>query len=79
MGASWRGDMMLRHTGAMTQEELVAAAKAYRRAERIADQRKQELFDEIRAAYNDPSIKTVTIAEITGFTREHVRRIVKSQ
>lgn len=63
----------------MTLEDLVAAAKAYRRAERIAEQRKQELFGQIRAAYEDPSIKTVTIADTTGFTREHVRRIVKNQ
>lgn len=63
----------------MTQEDLEAAAKAYRRAERTAEQRKQALFEEIRTAYNDPSIKTVTIAEVTGFTREHVRRIANNQ
>ena len=74
-----RGDTMLRHTGVMTQENLEKAAKAYRRAERIAEQRKQALFEEIRAAYNDPDTKTVTIAQVTGFTREHVRRIANSE
>lgn len=62
----------------MTQEDLDKAAKAYRRAERIAEQRKQALFEVIRAAYDDPDIKTVTIANITGFTREHVRRIANT-
>lgn len=71
--------IVLRHTGVMTEETLEQAAKAFWRAHRTAERRKDALFEEIRTAYKDPDIKTVTIERISGFSREHIRRIANAE
>lgn len=68
------------HTGAVDTAELKRLADAYRRAQKTADERRAVLFSAIREAAEqtgDAEIKQVEIVNSTGFTREHIRRIVK--
>lgn len=55
--------------------DLERAAKAFRRAEVVLEQRRAELADAIRAAA-EADVKQVDIVRITGYTRETVRRLV---
>lgn len=69
----------LLHTGDMSAEELVEAAKRYRNAERRMLERREELFEVIRSTFAEPENKLSksAIARITGYTREHVDRIIR--
>jgi hypothetical protein len=55
---------------------LKAATRAFRRAERAATERRNELAAAIRAA-DAAGVRQVDIIEITGYAREHVRRILR--
>lgn len=69
------------HTGAVDTVELKRLADAYHRAQKTADERRAVLFGAIREAAEqtgDAEIKQVEIVNSTGFTREHIRRIVKA-
>lgn len=58
-------------------ERLEAAAKAYRRAERRADETRSELFAAIVEA-DAAGMAQVDIVRTTGYTRERVRQIVQA-
>lgn len=58
-------------------ERLEAAAKAYRRAEKRADETRAELFSAIAEA-NAAGMAQVDIVRATGYTRERIRQIVKA-
>lgn len=55
--------------------DLERAAKAFRRAEQVLEQRRAELAEAIVAA-DGADVKQVDIVRITGYTRETIRRIV---
>lgn len=57
-------------------DRLRAAARAYRRAENVAKQRRTDLVDLIVEAAT-AKVEQKAIVEATGFTREHVRRILR--
>ncbi len=56
-------------------ERLEAAAKAYRRAEKRADETRAELYAAITEA-DAAGVPQVDIVRATGYTRERVRQIV---
>lgn len=68
--------MPMWHTGPMSNPELKRLASAYHRAQGKADDLRAELFDAIRAESAKDGVKQVDIVNDTGFTREHIRRIV---
>jgi CRP-like cAMP-binding protein len=55
--------------------DLERATRAYHRAQQAVDKRREELAEAIAAA-DATGMKQVDIVQITGYTREHVRRIV---
>ncbi|WP_346266118.1 hypothetical protein [Glycomyces rutgersensis] len=67
------------HTDDVDLDELARLAEAYRRAQGEADELRPKLFAAIREASGDDETKQVDIVNATGFTREHIRRIVKAQ
>jgi hypothetical protein len=63
----------------VTEDYVADAAKKFRAAERTMERRKAELFDAMRAyAKAKPDFNKSQVARITGYTREHVDRIVKA-
>ena len=56
--------------------ELVAAATAYKRVLRRQEAAHARLVAAMRAA-RDAGVRQVTLVELTGYTREHVRRLLK--
>ena len=56
--------------------ELEAATRAYRRAQKAVDKRRDELADAVFKATRD-GVRQVDICRITGYTRERVRQIVR--
>jgi predicted transcriptional regulator len=56
--------------------ELERAVKAYQRAITAVDRKREDLAWAIAAAAQNGTRQT-EIVRITGYTREHVRRIVK--
>jgi hypothetical protein len=58
------------------ESALTEAARAYRRAERAVEQRREELAAAIVQAAAD-GVRQVDIVRATGYTREHIRRIVR--
>src|SRR5947208_2248457 len=56
---------------------LLAAARRFRRAEHAYEQAREELAREIVAAALDEDVKQVDIVKATGYTREHIRRLVE--
>lgn len=79
--AAWVCDTMLRHTGDMTVEELAAAAKRFRSTERNLERYREELIATIRATFAEPGNKLSKseIARMTGYTREHVTRLLAEE
>lgn len=69
------------HSWGMDETEagaLLAAAVAERDATaRSAEQARQQLYDVVRQVA--PQLKQVEIVRATGWTREHVRKIVSGQ
>lgn len=64
------------HSLVMTTGALEAATEAYRAAQRELDSRRQALAAAIVAAAHS-GIRQTEIVRITGYTREHIRRLVK--
>jgi len=56
--------------------ELKAAAQSFRRAQQRADTAHARMVEAMRAAA-DAGAKQVEIVRETGYTREHVRRLLK--
>jgi hypothetical protein len=67
------------HTEVMSNPELKRLADAYRRAQGRADSLRAELFEAIRVESAKDGVKQVDIVNDTGFTREHIRRIVNPE
>jgi hypothetical protein len=74
--ASLRGHMTTRHTGRMDIPTLIAKTKAFRRAESLTEERRLELANAIVSA-SVGGVRQSEIVRITGYTREHVRRLVR--
>jgi hypothetical protein len=55
---------------------LADVARAFRRAERVVEQRREELAAAIVQADKD-GMRQVDIVRATGYTREHIRRIIR--
>jgi hypothetical protein len=79
--AAWVCDTVLRHTGAMTTEDLVAVAKRFRSTERSLERLREELIATLRATFAEPGNKLSKseAARITGYTREHVTRLLAEE
>lgn len=56
--------------------ELRAAAAAYRRATKRQEDARQRLAEAMRTA-SAAGVRQVRIVDETGYTREHVRRLLK--
>ena len=61
----------------VTDEKVERALRAYRRAEQTLDRRRQELADAIAEAIVERGVRQVDVVRITGYTREHIRRICR--
>jgi DNA-binding phage protein len=59
----------------MTDEQLAAPLRAFRRAEKALEDRRLELFEAIGQAVVERGVRQSEVARQTGYTREHVRRI----
>src|SRR3954462_15185943 len=57
-------------------DRLLAAARRFRRVERAYEQARDELAACIAEAALDEGVKQVDIVKATGYTREHIRRVV---
>lgn len=60
-------------------DRLLAAARRFRRAEKAYEQAREELAAMIVAAALDDGVKQVDIVKATGYTREHIRRLVDDE
>jgi hypothetical protein len=58
--------------------ELIAKTKAFRRAEAVLEERRHALATEIGTAFLG-GVRQSEIVRITGYTREHIRRIVRER
>lgn len=65
-------------TRRMAQRDLIAALRAFRRAEEKRDQTRSELDDAIREAVRSGEWQIVDIAEVTGWSRETIRKIANA-
>jgi transcriptional regulator of acetoin/glycerol metabolism len=63
----------------MTQADLVAALRAHRRAEERAKTTREQLDAAIRQAVQDGDWQIVDVAELTGWSRETIRKIAYSK
>lgn len=57
--------------------ELEQAVRAYRRAEKGLEQRRDELADLVVRASNE-GVPQVELTRVTGWSREHIRKLVKA-
>jgi hypothetical protein len=71
------GQESICHDGDVTTP-LHRATAAYRRAQAAVEARREELAEAIREAAAEGT-KQVDIVNVTGFTREHIRRIVAAK
>jgi len=69
--------MQVCHTRAVSNDPVAAAVRAYRRAEAMLDRRRRELADAIGHAVLVEGRRQSEIVKLTGYTREHVRRICR--
>lgn len=60
-------------------ESLLGAARRFRRAEKAYEQAREELAEEIVVAALDQGVKQIDIVKATGYTREHIRRLVDDE
>lgn len=56
--------------------ELLAAATAYRRATKRQEDARDRLVEAMRTA-SAAGVRQVSLVKATGYTREHVRRLLK--
>lgn len=63
----------------MTQRDLVAKLRAYRRAEERLKAARADLDAEIVRAVDEGGWQIIDVAELTGWSRETVRSIIKQQ
>lgn len=70
--------MMCEHRR-MTQRDLVAKLRAYRRAKERLEAARADLDAEIARAVLEDDWQIIDVAELTGWSRETIRAIVKQQ
>lgn len=63
----------------MAQRDLIAAIRAHKRAETRLAQARAQLDDAVRAAVKSGEWQIVDVAEVTGWSRETVRKIVNAE
>lgn len=63
----------------MTQRDLVAKLRAYRRAEERLKAARADLDAEIVRAVDEGGWQIIDVAELTGWSRETIRSIIKQQ
>lgn len=63
----------------MTQRDLVAKLRAYRRAEERVKAARADLDAEIARAVLEDDWQIIDVAELTKWSRETIRAIVKQQ
>jgi hypothetical protein len=63
----------------MTQRDLVAKLRAYRRADERVKAARLDLDAEIARAVLEDDWQIIDVAELTGWSRETIRAIVKQQ
>jgi hypothetical protein len=61
----------------MPPGDLVSAVRAVKRAQEKLDQARDDLHGAIVIAIRDDGWKQRDVAEVTGYSREHIRRICK--
>lgn len=74
-GPTLVGHIRICETEPMADEQLADSMRAYRRAEKLLETRREELFEAIGRAVTERGIKQADVARQTGWTREHIRRI----
>lgn len=74
-GPTLVGHIRICETEPMTDEQLAESMRAYRRAERLLETRREELFESIGRAVTERGVRQADVARQTGWTREHIRRI----
>jgi DNA-binding phage protein len=62
----------------MSDDKLLDAVRAYHRAQAALDRKREELAVAIADAVH-AGRKQADVARVTGYTREHIRRIVKDE
>lgn len=62
----------------MTTGNLVAKLRAHRAAKERLDQARNELDDEIARVIDTGEWQIIDVAEVTGWSRETIRAIVKA-
>lgn len=62
----------------MAQRDLIAAIRAHKRAETRLAQARADLDDAVRVAVKSGDWQIVDVAEVTGWSRETVRKIANS-
>jgi hypothetical protein len=60
----------------MAQSDLVAALRAWKRAEERAKEARNYLDETIRRAVTGGEWQVMDVAEVTGWSRETIRKIV---
>lgn len=63
----------------MAQSDLVAALRAWRRADERAKEARAMLDETIRQVVNNREWQVADIAELTGWSRETIRKIVNAK
>jgi hypothetical protein len=61
----------------MSDDPVADAVRTYRRAEAALDRKRGELADAIGQAVLVEGRKQADVARLTGYTREHIRRICR--
>ena len=61
----------------MSDDPVASATRAYRRAEAALDARRADLADAIGRAILIDNRRQADVARVTGYTREHIRRICR--
>jgi hypothetical protein len=61
----------------VSNDPVADAVRAYHRAEAALDRRRAELADAIGTAIVVEGRRQTDIVKLTGYTREHIRRICK--
>ena len=75
-----RGHSTTRHTSSVEEDvtDLITKTKAFRRAETALEERRLALAKSIWMA-SFRGMRQAEIVRITGYTREHIRRIVRDR
>ncbi|TDD97586.1 hypothetical protein [Actinomadura rubrisoli] len=63
----------------MAQRDLIAAMRAHKRAETRLTEARARLDDAVRDAVKSGEWQIVDVAEVTGWSRETVRKIVNAE